>query len=1002
MKKNITITAILNLTIVTLMVVTPTVVAMPGIKRPMDFYVAAIQGNSPKTVDYSWAYDTASGEIIQNTMDTLIQFNGEHINGEYTDQFVGSLAWNWTTTPIYYPGGIDTGIPIDGLNFENRANQSRTAKIYYRYEFDFNTSVPIYFQTLPNGTKGYLLTAEDVVYSFQRTLVQDRLAGPSWMLYEPLLDNNVGGDQYSGGMADLSNTTQVAELGQLINNSVVINPSSSSEIWFNLMFPGAYAPFMQILTQTWSSVISRSWVRNEVISQAGRPDWDGDWSTFTAWVNCHNPPVSPLDSPTPMEYGSGPYCLVPGTPDYVNNFWAMTRNIGYFKSWPASFPQSNTSRPQGYVNTVEETWNFAWAAASQLFKNGDADFVAVPSTSYINQLYQNETPPFDPPNYPQNGIRCIHPLPELAVDAMFFTFNIYSATPLQTLCRTGTFDPNAIPPDFFGNTKWGIHVRRAFAYAFDHASFIATAVQGEGATQPLIATALIPGLRYYDQTIAHDYGFNYNLTRATQEFNQVPGLMSTGFTLNLIYDTGNLERKTACDLIASALTAINSKFKTVEINVTWNSYLTAAVYSEMPLFIIGWQLDFPDAHDFVLPFYHTGGTFASWQAYSNSRMDALIDRGILTPDDLTPHSSASGHHERQDIYDQVQQLALDDVPSFTILQPASRHFERDWCVGWYYNQAYPGGYYYNLWKWYYVTPAMYSVSSTDNLDQPNSTNLPCDVNYDGHIDITDVATVAKAFGSIYGPPISPGWIQKGDINNDRKIDITDVTFVAKQFYNKTTPQSQGKWSPQGLTVSVVPVIRIMAAGSSQQFNSTVIGGTGPYTYAWFVLANSTNFPVDFDSVKKGTPVATTPNYVFTSPANDVWYMKLYVNDSGTNTGESTIITVLSAPLTITISPATLTLNMTLGERGDSTSDVAGGTPPYSYLWFTKNDTGVHDWVIAYPTTYGNTSPKYRFSSRKGQGSNSPGTWELKCQVTDSSTPTPVALNSTASIITVVT
>ncbi len=121
--------------------------------------------------------------------------------------------------------------------FENPANQTGpTAKYYYRYVFGLNTSIPIYFQTFPNGTQGYRLTAEDVVYSFQRTLVQDRLGGPSWMLYEPLLDNNIGADVVDGGIADLTNTTQVSELGQLINNSVEVNPANSSEIWFNLMF----------------------------------------------------------------------------------------------------------------------------------------------------------------------------------------------------------------------------------------------------------------------------------------------------------------------------------------------------------------------------------------------------------------------------------------------------------------------------------------------------------------------------------------------------------------------------------------------------------------------------------------------------------------------------------------------------------------------------------------------------------------------------------------------
>ena len=405
MNKIITLAAILSLALVASMIITPTVIAMPRIKRLMDFYVATIEGGSPQTVDYSWAYDTASGEIIFNTMDTLVMFNESH-----TDQYVGNIASSWSIVNLG-AGGLDSGIPISGLTFENPANQTGTAKYYYRYIFNLNTTLPIYFQTFPNGTQGYQLTAADVIYSFQRTLVQDRLSGPSWMLYEPLLDNPIGGDASAGGVADLTDPNQVYELGRLIEGAVTIG-GNPNQIYFNLMFPGAYAPFMQILTQTWSSIESKKWIQNEVISQAGRPDWNGDIAAggYTDWVNFHNPTVSPLDDPTPMGYGSGPFCLVPGTPDYVNNYWAMTRYFGYFRGWPASFPPLNPNY-RGYVNTVEVTWAFDWATRKMMFMNGDCDFCRA-SKHFIHQSTVPErTPPFDPPNYPQNGVRCIHPLP---------------------------------------------------------------------------------------------------------------------------------------------------------------------------------------------------------------------------------------------------------------------------------------------------------------------------------------------------------------------------------------------------------------------------------------------------------------------------------------------------------------------------------------------------------------------------------------------------------------
>ncbi len=130
-----------------------------------------------------------------------------------------------------------------------------------------------------------------------------------------------------------------------------------------------------------------------------------------------------------------------------------------------------------------------------------------------------------------------------------------------------------------------------------------------------------------------------------------------------------------------------------------------------------------------------------------------------------------------------------------------------------------------------------------SLNQPNSTNQPADVTYDGKVDITDVATVAKAFGSIFGPPISVRWIQKGDINNDRKIDINDVAYGAKQFGKKATPRNKENGLRKDYWCTVIPLVRTMAAGSNA--NSSLrqsIGGTGPIHIR--VVRELYNFPVN--------------------------------------------------------------------------------------------------------------------------------------------------------------
>jgi peptide/nickel transport system substrate-binding protein len=890
----------------------------------MDFYEATIDGGSPQSVDYSWIYDTASAEIVFNVMDTLVMFNTEH-----TDSYIPSLAVSWRVDSLTPANGSDSGIPIAGLVFENMASQTGpNATYYYRYVFGLNPAI-IKF-ALPYD---YTLTATDVVYSFQRTMVQDRVTGPSWMLYEPLLDNNIGGewDYGPGGVANLTDHVEVSELGRLIEKAVMVNPVNSSEIWFNVMFPGAYGAFIQILTQSWASIISKQWMLNQVIGAAHRPDWDGNiaatkagWTQpYTKWVDFHNPTVSPLDDPTPMLHGSGPFILTPGTPDYVSKFFAMYRNVNYWRGFPASFPVLGGIGPAGFCNTVEVTWAFGWATRKTMFLQGDADFVALPSTAYIKELYQSSVAPYDPPsNYPLQGVRCIHPLPTLQCNNLFLTFNIAAESTWEPVGTANTFNPSYVPPDFFGNAGWGLHMRRAFAKAFDYVTYLATALRNEGVTP---ATALIEGLAYHATNVT---AYSYSLTAAKAELDQCVDKngkkvtdVGAGFTINFYFNTGNLARKTSANLLKTALQSgtcdPNHVFTINVVSIDWGPYLTAAAQRGLACFALGWLADFPDPHDFVLPFYHTGGTFAYEQAYSNSTIDALIDQGIATPNGPA----------RAKVYYDLQVAIVQTCPSIPISQPIGRHFEIDWVNGWYYNPIYPGGYYYNRWKWYYIPEVLYNTTWA-NIMQPNSTDLPADLTYDGKVLIDDVATAAQAFGT---NPSSSRWMFRGDITGDRKILIDDIAFISKQFGKKGQPV----WQAQGLLVYVTPVVQLLNASATWIFNATVIGGTPAYTYVWG--RNGTNLGVNAAGI------------AFQSPGEGDWKLTCNVTDSLGAKGESEIVWVSSRPLTVAIDPSIDNedipeLNGTNEDSAMFSATVDGGTinsslvGGYHYSWWT-NQTG---------------------------------------------------------------
>ena len=708
MKKLLRITAIVSIILMTTMLTAHIVDAAPQIKRPYEIIEATIDGGNPVTIDPAACYDTASGELLFNMYDTLIFFNGEHL-----DQYLPSLATSWTIENI-----TGTTSP-EGLNW------------YFRYTFKIRTGVKFW--------DGSTVTPADIEYDFERMMVTDYGGGPQWMFFEPLL-NGAAANFINQQDYNLSLTSDVITVGKMIDHSV---ESNATHVWLNLAFPGAYGPLLQILGQPWASIYPKAWANG-----LGRAtNWPGDWGDYTGWKTYWNPATPPFDDPTPVAMGSGPFMFE--TWDNTLKQWSVNRNTNYWRGWPADYPALAGASPKGYINHFVCTWAYDWASRQTLFMNGDVDYCAVPRAN-MNEVLGKP------------GIRCMYPLPNLAVDAIFYEEKISKSSPYGTINDAGVFTEGGIPTDFFGNPTWGVYCRKAVSSVFDYKSYIQAAYLGEASTP---ATAVIPGLAYYDSSIK---GYTYNTTFATEMFKKVPGLWDTGFTMPLAYNSGNIPRQTAANLIKAGVEALNPKFHVTVQVLSWGGYSANWRAGYLPAFLVGWLLDYPDPHDFTSPFYYSiGSAYAAPSHYSNPVMDALVLKGVATPDGP----------ERAAIYTQIQQLAIDDCPNVPIAQAIGRHFERDWIVGWYYNLGYSGAFLYNVWKWYYVPQAGFGSVT----DAGYSSNLPADVNYDGKVNIQDIAAVAGSFGASYGPPINARWTFRADIDNNRNINIVDITAVARQW-----------------------------------------------------------------------------------------------------------------------------------------------------------------------------------------------------------------------------
>jgi len=550
------------------------------IKTPGTFVYATIGG--PDSLDPVYAYDTASGEIIQAVYETLIFYDGES-----TTSFVPMLATEWTISA-----------------------DSKT------YRFKIREGV-----TFHDGND---LTPEDVEYSFERGMVQDYGAGPQWMLFEPLFGVGTASSRTDEGLISLDEIKSKVEVdGQ----------------WVQFNLAGPYEPFLQILANSWGSIVDKEWC-------IANGDWDG---TQTSYEALNDPPSggSPIHA---IMNGTGPFKLERWEPGIETS---LVRNDDYWRE-PAQLERV-------LFKVVDE-----WTTRKLMLEAGDADCVDVPR-AYIDELEG------------VSGLTVYKDLPTLANDAFFFQFAI---SPESTFVGSGQLDGNGIPLDFFTDTN----VRKGIACAFDWETYLKDAMKGEAQQN---GSPIVEGLSYYDPNAPR---YTLDLEQAAEYFQEAWGgeVWEKGFTFTIAYNAGNLARKTACEILQENLFSINPKFTVLIQVMQWPTLLRGMYAGLLPMFQIGWMVDYPDAHNFIFPFMSSSGTFSGWQNYSNPEIDDLIAQGI----------SAATPAERDSIYRQLDQLYFDEVPSFIIDQPLGRRYFRDWVTGWYFNPVLPSqlGYIYALGK----------------------------------------------------------------------------------------------------------------------------------------------------------------------------------------------------------------------------------------------------------------------------------------------------------------
>ena len=464
--------------------------------------------------------------------------------------------------------------------------------------------------------EGQPLTPEDVRYSILRFMLIDRTGGPSSLMLEPILGITSTRDSKGNLLPGVFKQADAAVRVQ--SDNVVVR----------LKKP--YAPFLSIFA-SFGAVLSKPWC-------VAQGDWDGTEATLAAHNNPdrHNLPLNERMN------GTGPFKLERW--DKKIKQVTMIRNDAYWRT-PAKLKRV-------IIKAVEE-----FATRKLMLQAGDADSI-VSQLMTLPQVQHIE------------GVEVIERLHKLE-SAEFLAFNFAINPAGNTNIGSGKLDGNGIPPNFFTDKD----VRKGIAFALDYEGYIRELMHGGG--EP--ASGVIPkGLvGYWNRPPI----FRLDPEKAKEHFKKAWGgqVWEKGFEMTIVAVEGQPGYLAHLNMVRKNIEALNPKFKVNVRPMQWSTFLEQSQNRKMPIFFANWAADYPDAHNFVFPYLHSGAYFPTKQGYSNAEIDKLIDEAVTIYD----------VKKRERLYRRLQLLVDEDISIVPLDDGFRYRTQRKWVKGWVFNPIWP-------------------------------------------------------------------------------------------------------------------------------------------------------------------------------------------------------------------------------------------------------------------------------------------------------------------------
>ena len=449
-----------------------------------------------------------------------------------------------------------------------------------------------------------------------------------------LIMNDVEGAAWMLGQVLIPN---YKGLGKAVSASAVdaaITKVNATTVKFTLQFP--YAAFMYIMAYSVCSIVEKNYVEAH-----------GSYKSLTknTFMNRN-------------EMGTGPFKLKEWAP---NQYVMLQRFDDYW----------GTKAILKYV-LIKKVMDLG--TREMLLFKGDADAIYVP-VAYKNDVQG------------KSGVRTALD-PMLGVNAYSFNWNISS----------GLTSQDNVPKTFFAD----VNVRKAFVAAFDTDKYIKDGT-------------LFTAQRVNGPIPSPMFGFNasfpfqqFNLTQAAAYLKlavdtrtgAAPGstYADNGFHITLYYNAGNLGRQIACEIMKSGLEMLSINH-TYDVNgsivvdiraLDWPTYLDVRAAKQMPIYFLGWNVDYADPDDFVNPYLHQNGSYPSLLGWTNNTLTHLIE-------DAAKEVNTTA---RLHLYEQIYQSAYDNAYHLWVSQPKNFIVERTYVQGHIYNpmQSEDPGLYVTIYK----------------------------------------------------------------------------------------------------------------------------------------------------------------------------------------------------------------------------------------------------------------------------------------------------------------